>query len=69
MAVHKGVGDYGAPITLEQAKKVMPAAEAKAMQQLLRTGVGTLSPFAAVRRFSPLSEELLACRLGDRHAS
>jgi ABC-type uncharacterized transport system substrate-binding protein len=32
MAVHKGVGHYGAPITLEQAKKVMAAAEAKARQ-------------------------------------
>ena len=32
MAVHKGVGHYGAPITLEQAKKVMAAAEAKALQ-------------------------------------
>ena len=31
MAVHKGVGHYGAPITLE-AKKVMAAAEAKARQ-------------------------------------
>ena len=30
MAVHKGVGYYGPPITLEQAKKVMAAAEAKA---------------------------------------
>jgi hypothetical protein len=26
MAVHKGVGHYGAPITLDQAKKVMAAA-------------------------------------------
>jgi hypothetical protein len=32
MAVHKGVGHYGAPITLDQAKKVMAAAEAKARQ-------------------------------------
>jgi uncharacterized protein GlcG (DUF336 family) len=32
MAVHKGVGHYGPPITLEQAKKVMAAAEAKAKQ-------------------------------------
>jgi Haem-degrading len=32
MAVHKGVGHYGAPITLDQAKKVMVAAEAKARQ-------------------------------------
>ena len=32
MAVHKGVGPYGAPITLDQAKKVMAAAEAKAKQ-------------------------------------
>src|SRR5262245_45741651 len=32
MAVHKGVGHYGAPITLDQAKKVMAAAEAKAFQ-------------------------------------
>jgi glc operon protein GlcG len=32
MAVHKGVGHYGAPITLDQAKKVMAAAEAKAKQ-------------------------------------
>ena len=32
MAVHKGVGHYGAPITLDQAKKVMAAAEAKALQ-------------------------------------
>ena len=32
MTVHKGVGHYGAPITLDQAKKVMAAAEAKAMQ-------------------------------------
>src|SRR6266478_7469369 len=30
--VHKGVGHYGAPITLDQAKKAMAAAEAKAMQ-------------------------------------
>jgi uncharacterized protein GlcG (DUF336 family) len=32
MAVHKGIGHYGAPITLDQAKKVMAAAEAKARQ-------------------------------------
>ena len=32
MAVHKGVGHYGAPITFDQAKKVMAAAEAKALQ-------------------------------------
>jgi glc operon protein GlcG len=32
MAVHKGVGHYGAPITLDQAKKVMAAAEAMARQ-------------------------------------
>lgn len=32
MAVHKGVGPYGAPITLDQAKKAMAAAEAKARQ-------------------------------------
>ena len=32
MAVHKGVGHYGAPITLDQAKKAMAAAEAKAKQ-------------------------------------
>jgi len=32
MVVHKGVGHYGAPITLNQAKKVMAAAEAKAKQ-------------------------------------
>ena len=32
MAVHKGVGHCGPPITLEQAKKVMAAAEAKATQ-------------------------------------
>jgi glc operon protein GlcG len=32
MAVHKGLGHYGAPITLDQAKKVMAAAEAKALQ-------------------------------------
>jgi glc operon protein GlcG len=32
MAVHKGVGHYGAPITLDQAKKVMAAAEAEAKQ-------------------------------------
>jgi uncharacterized protein GlcG (DUF336 family) len=31
-AVHKGVGHYGPPITLEEAKKVMAAAEAKAKQ-------------------------------------
>ena len=32
MAVHKGVGHYGMPITLDQAKKAMAAAEAKARQ-------------------------------------
>jgi hypothetical protein len=32
MAVPKGVSHYGAPITLDQAKKVMAAAEAKAIQ-------------------------------------
>ena len=32
MVVHKGIGHYGAPITLDQAKKVMAAAEAKAKQ-------------------------------------
>jgi len=32
MVVHKGVGHYGAPITLDQAKKVIAAAEAKAKQ-------------------------------------
>src|SRR5258707_15498010 len=32
MSVHKGVGHYGAPITLDQAKKAMAAAEAKARQ-------------------------------------
>src|SRR5215471_13236529 len=32
MAVHKGVGHYGPPITLDQAKKAMTAAEAKATQ-------------------------------------
>jgi uncharacterized protein GlcG (DUF336 family) len=32
MVVHKGVGHYGAPISLDQAKKVMAAAEAKAKQ-------------------------------------
>jgi glc operon protein GlcG len=32
MAVHKGVGPYGAPITLDQAKKAMAAAEAKAKE-------------------------------------
>ena len=32
MAVHKGVGPYGAPITLDQAKTVMAAAEAKAKE-------------------------------------
>jgi len=32
MVVHKGVGHYGTPITLDQAKKVMAAAEAKAKQ-------------------------------------
>jgi len=30
MTVHKGVGHYGPPIMLDQAKKVMAAAEAKA---------------------------------------
>jgi glc operon protein GlcG len=30
--VHKGVGHYGPPITLDQAKKAMAAAEAKAAQ-------------------------------------
>jgi hypothetical protein len=32
MVVHKGVGHYGTPITLDQAKKVMAAAEGEAMQ-------------------------------------
>ena len=32
MAVHKGVGHYGMPITLDQAKKVRAAAEARARQ-------------------------------------
>ena len=32
MAVRKGVGHYGAPITLDQAKKAMAAAEAKAKE-------------------------------------
>ena len=32
MVVHEGVGHYGTPITLDQAKKVMAAAEAKAKQ-------------------------------------
>jgi glc operon protein GlcG len=32
MAVHKGVGPYGPPLTLDQAKKVMAAAERKAKQ-------------------------------------
>ena len=32
MAVHKGVCHYGPPITLDQAKKAMAAAEAKAKQ-------------------------------------
>ena len=32
MVVHKGVGHYGTPITLDQAKTVMAAAEAKAKQ-------------------------------------
>ena len=32
MTVHKGVGHYGMPITLDQAKKAMAAAEAKARQ-------------------------------------
>ena len=32
MAVHKGVGHYGAPIMLDQAKKAMAAAEAKAKE-------------------------------------
>jgi glc operon protein GlcG len=32
MALHEGVDHYGAPITLDQAKKVMTAAEAKARQ-------------------------------------
>ena len=32
MAVHKGLGHYGVPITLDQAKKAMAAAEAKAKQ-------------------------------------
>lgn len=32
MAVHKGVGHYGPPITLAQAKAVMAAAEAEALQ-------------------------------------
>jgi hypothetical protein len=36
---------------------------------LLGAAYGTLSPFAAARRFSPLSEELLPCRRGDHHAS
>lgn len=32
MSVHKGVGHYGVPITLDQAKKAMAAAETKAKQ-------------------------------------
>jgi glc operon protein GlcG len=32
MVVHKGVGHYGPPITLDQAKKAMVTAEAKAKQ-------------------------------------
>jgi glc operon protein GlcG len=32
MSVHKGVGHYGAPITLDQAKKAMASAETKAKQ-------------------------------------
>src|SRR6516164_7890402 len=32
MVVHKGVGHYGAPITPDQVKKVMAAAESKAKQ-------------------------------------
>jgi glc operon protein GlcG len=32
MAVHKGLGPYGAPITLGQAKMAMAAAEAKAKE-------------------------------------
>jgi hypothetical protein len=36
MAVHKGVGHYGAPITLDQAKKAMAAAEARHARPPLR---------------------------------
>ena len=32
MSIHKGVGHYGEPITLEMAKKAMAGAEAKANQ-------------------------------------
>jgi glc operon protein GlcG len=32
MAVHKGLGPYGSPITLDQAKMAMAAAEAKAKE-------------------------------------
>ena len=43
MVVHKGVGHYGAPITLDQAKKVMAAAEAKAKQNNWSVAVSMLS--------------------------
>jgi uncharacterized protein GlcG (DUF336 family) len=32
MALHKAVGHYGTPITLDEAKRVMTAAESKAKQ-------------------------------------
>jgi hypothetical protein len=48
MMVHKGVGHYGAPITLDQAKKVMAAAEAKARQNNW-TSLSRSSTAAAMR--------------------
>jgi hypothetical protein len=51
MAVHKGVGHYGAPITLDQARKVM-AAEAKA-RQVTDGRAGHFRTVSAVVRVRP----------------
>jgi hypothetical protein len=63
MAVHKGVGHYGAPITLDQAKKVMAAAEAKARQNnwnvvisIVDSG-GPCGAAAAPRRFTSCRDQ------------
>jgi glc operon protein GlcG len=56
MAVHKGVGHYGAPITLDQAKKVMAAAEATARQNNWNVVIPIVDSGGTFEPTSPMTE-------------
>jgi uncharacterized protein GlcG (DUF336 family) len=69
MAVHKGVGHYGAPITLDQAKKAMAAAEAKAKQNKWNVAISIVDSGGHVVMLERLDgTQLASIRIADGKA-